>query len=136
MSFPTGDMLAALSRHMHFQSLEQALCERHPELTGRVQLADSRGRPFLRVAVSGKQSVGLLRSRMGHADIWLIVDPVLDSDPSVWPVTTPDGVLVDALHAVASAHLAGEPVASPWRWSENRSSQGGVLRLRWVRSGR
>ncbi|WP_246203738.1 hypothetical protein [Streptomyces tailanensis] len=60
---------------------------------------------------------------MGHTIVWAIVDPDLDSDPSVWPVRTPDVVLIDALHAVASAHLAGEPVPSPWRWHESQPSE-------------
>ncbi|WP_164835988.1 hypothetical protein [Actinacidiphila soli] len=47
---------------------------------------------------------------------------MLDSEPSVWPLNTPDEVLVDALYAHASAHLAGVPVASPWRWHESEPS--------------
>jgi hypothetical protein len=40
------------------------------------------------------------------------VDPVQRGEPSVWPLDTPGGVLVDTLYAVAAAHFAGEPVAS------------------------
>ncbi|WP_079176835.1 hypothetical protein [Streptomyces sp. MUSC 14] len=112
-------MVAAFGRHLHFQSMEQALRERHPELAGRVHFDDSRGRMLLKVALSGVQSVGLAHVRMGHAIVWAVVDPVLDSEPSVWPVDTPDDVLVDVVHAHASSHLTGEPVASPWRWHES-----------------
>ncbi|MEV0218195.1 hypothetical protein [Streptomyces sp. NPDC050704] len=35
MPFPPGDMVAAFGRHLHFKSLEQALCERHPKVADR-----------------------------------------------------------------------------------------------------
>lgn len=123
MPFPTADMVTAFSRHMHFQTLERALCERHPELAGRVRCDDTDGRMLLKVAMNDRQSVGLANVRMGHAIVWAIIDPDLNSDPYVWPVHTPDEVLVDALHAVASAYLASEPIASPWRWRESESSE-------------
>ncbi|ELS57079.1 hypothetical protein STVIR_1934 [Streptomyces viridochromogenes Tue57] len=108
---------------MHVVTLEQTLRERHPTMADRVSLGDSEGRTFLRVDLTSRQSVVLLRCRLGHAEVWMIEDPDLDSAPSVWPVTTPDDVLVDAVHAVASAHLAGVPLASPWRWHESEPSE-------------
>ncbi|MFD5308226.1 hypothetical protein [Streptomyces ardesiacus] len=113
MSFPPRDMVAALSRHLHFQTLEQSLRERHPELAERVRLHDSEGRMLLKVLLSGTQSVGLAFVRMGHSTVWTVMGPVLNSEPSLWPLNTPNDVLVDALHAHASAHLTGEPLSSP-----------------------
>lgn len=123
MPFPPGDMVAAFGRHLHFQSLEQALRERHPELADRVHFDDSQGRMLLKVALSGVQSVALAHVRMGHSIVWAVMDPVLDSEPSLWPLDTPDDVLVDAVHAHASACLTGEPVVSPWRWHESEPSE-------------
>lgn len=123
MLFPPGDVVAAFSRHMHFQILEQKLRERHPQLADRVRLDDFDGKMLLKVALTGKQSVGLAQIRMGHAIVWAVLDPVLNSEPSVWPVHTPDEVLVDALHAVAHAHLVGEPIPSPWCWHESEHSE-------------
>ncbi|WP_408055954.1 hypothetical protein [Streptomyces blattellae] len=123
MPFPPGDMVAAFGRHVHFQSLEQALRERHPELADRVHFDDSQGRMLLKVALSGGRSVALAHVRMDHAIVWAVMDPVLDSEPSLWPLDTPDEVLVDAVHAHASAHLTGEPVASPWCWHESEPSE-------------
>ncbi|GAB3949838.1 hypothetical protein GCM10028832_02350 [Streptomyces sparsus] len=122
MPFPPGDIVAAFGRHLHFKSLEQALCERHPELADRVHFDDANRLMHLKVTLTGKQSVALAQVRMGHTIVWAVVDPVLNSDPSVWPPDTPDEVLVDALHAVASSHLTGVPVASPWRWKESEPS--------------
>lgn len=122
MPFPPSDMVAAFSRHLHFKSLEQALCERHPELAGRVRFDDANLLMHLKVMLSGERSVALAQVRMGYSVVWAVVDPELDSEPSVWPLNTPDEVLVDALHAVAAAHLTGEPVPSPWRWNESEPS--------------
>ncbi|QDI73436.1 hypothetical protein CD934_23720 [Streptomyces calvus] len=108
---------------MHVRTLEQTLRERHPELADRVHLGDAEGRTFLKVDLTGGRSVVLLRARLGHADVWVIEDLDLDSAPSVWPVTTPDDVLVDAAHAAASAHLSGLPLPSPWRWHESEPSE-------------
>jgi hypothetical protein len=116
-------MIAAFSRHLHFQGLEQALRERHPQLADRVHFDDTQGRMVLKVALSDTQSVVLAHVRMGHTVVWAVVDPVLNSDPRVWPANTPDEVLVNALHAVATAHLTGEPVPSPWRWNESAPSE-------------
>ncbi|MFI1068528.1 hypothetical protein [Streptomyces puniciscabiei] len=122
-SFPTSDMLTAFSNYLHFQGLEQTFRERHPELAERVRAEDSHGRMFVKVTLSGKRGVVLSLTRMGHSTVWTVVEPVLDSVPSVWPVGTPDEVLVDALHAVATAHLTGQPIASPWRWNESEPSE-------------
>jgi hypothetical protein len=116
-------MIAAFSRHLHFQGLERTLRERHPELADRVHFDDTQGRMVVKVALSDTQSVALGHVRMGHTVVWAVVDPVLNSDPLVWPPDTPDEVLVDALHAVATAHLTGEPVPSPWRWNESAPSE-------------
>lgn len=123
MPFPPSDMVAAFAVHLRFKSLEQTLRERHPELAERTRFDDSQGGMLLKVALSGGRSVALAHVRMGHAIVWAVVDPVLDSEPSVWPLNTPDGALVDAVAAHASAHLAGEPVASPWRWHESEPSE-------------
>lgn len=122
MPFPPSDMVAAFARHMHFKSLEQALCDRHPELTDRVRFDDANLLMHLRVTLSGQRSVALAQVRMGYSIVWAVMDPVLNSAPSVWPLDTPDEVLVDALHAVASAHLTAVPVPSPWRWNESEPS--------------
>ncbi|MGC9442287.1 hypothetical protein [Streptomyces sp. WG5] len=123
LPFPPGDMVAAFGRHLHFQSLEQALCERHPELAERVRFDDSQGRMLLKVALSGARSVALAHLRLDHTIVWAVLDPVLDSEPSLWPLDTPDDVLVDAVHAHATAQLNGEPVSSPWRWHESEPSE-------------
>ncbi|MFB7290031.1 hypothetical protein [Actinacidiphila glaucinigra] len=116
-------MVAAFGIHLHFQALEQMLLERHPELAGRVYFNSAGPQMYLRVKLSGDRGAGLAMVRLGHTFVWLLVDPVLDSEPSVWPLNaTPDEVLVDALHAHASAHLTGVPVASPWRWHESEPS--------------
>ncbi|SFY44060.1 hypothetical protein SAMN02787144_10429 [Streptomyces atratus] len=122
MPFPPGDMVAAFGRHLHLKSLEQALCDRHPELADRVHFDDVNRLMHLKVTLSGKRSVALAQVRMGYTIVWAVLDPVLNSEPSVWPLDTPDKVLVDGLHAVASAHLTGVPVASPWRWNESEAS--------------
>ncbi|MCF2126258.1 hypothetical protein L1I79_07335 [Strepomyces sp. STD 3.1] len=111
-------MVAAFGRHLHFKSLEQALCERHPELADRVHFDDANRLMYLKVTLSGRQSVALAQVRMEYSIVWAVLDPVLNSEPSLWPLDTPDEVLVDALYAVASAHLTGVPVSSPWRWNE------------------
>ncbi|MEU6883702.1 hypothetical protein ABZ918_00350 [Streptomyces viridosporus] len=116
-------MVAAFAMHLRFQALEQNLRERHPELAERVRFDDSQGRMLLKVLLFGAQSVGLAQVRMGHSSVWAVVDPVLRSEPYLWPLSTPDDVLVDALHAHASAHLTGEPLSSPWRWNESKSSE-------------
>ncbi|MER6681524.1 hypothetical protein [Streptomyces olivaceoviridis] len=108
---------------MHFQTLEQTMRERHPELAERVRFHDSEGLMLLKVLLSGTQSVGLALVRMGHSIVWGVVDPVLNSEPFLWPLNTPNTVLVDALHAHASAHLAGEALSSPWRWNESEPSE-------------
>ncbi|MEV7063696.1 hypothetical protein AB0N97_12965 [Streptomyces collinus] len=123
MPFPPRDMVAAFGIHLHFQSLERTLRERHPELAERVRFDDSQGRMLLKVLLSGAQSVGLAHVRMGHSIVWAVLDPVLDSEPSLWPLNTPDEVLVDAVHAHASAQLTGEPLPSPWRWNESEPSE-------------
>ena len=122
MPFPPGDMVAALGRHLHFKSLEQALCDRHPELGDRVHFDDANHPMHLEVTLSGRHSVVLAQEPMGHTIVWAVTDSVLNSEPSVWPLDTPDEVLVDALHAVASAHLTDVPVPSPWRWNESEPS--------------
>ncbi|MEU8028031.1 hypothetical protein AB0C13_05260 [Streptomyces sp. NPDC049099] len=116
-------MIAASGIHMHFQTLEQLLLERHPELAGRVYFNSVGPQTYLRVELSGDRGTGLTLARLGRTFVWLVVDPTLDSEFSVWPLnTTPNEVLVDALHAHASAYLAGVPVASPWRWHESEPS--------------
>ncbi len=122
MPFPPGDMVAVFGIHLHFKSLEQALCDRHPELADRVHFDDVNRLMHLKVTLSGRRSVVLAQVRMGYTIVWAVMDPVLDSEPSVWPLDTPDEVLVDALHAVVSAHLTDVPVASPWRWNESEPS--------------
>ncbi|MET9479976.1 hypothetical protein [Streptomyces sp. NPDC006638] len=122
MPFPPGDVVAAFGRHLHFQSLASTLRERHPELAERVHFDDSQGRMLLKVTLYGGQSIGLAHIRMGYAIVWAVLDPDLNSEPSLWPLDTPDDVLVDIVHAYASAHLAGEPVPSPWRWHESETS--------------
>ncbi|WP_225850620.1 hypothetical protein [Streptomyces sp. HPF1205] len=123
MPFPPSDMVAAFAVHLQFKSLEQALRKRHPALAERTGFDDSQGGMLLKVALTGGRSVALAHVRMGHAIVWAVVDPVLDSEPSVWPLNTPDDALVDAVAAHASAHLGGEPVASPWRWHESEPSE-------------
>ncbi|WP_228915658.1 hypothetical protein [Streptomyces sp. DH20] len=108
---------------MHFQTLEQTVRERYPELAERVRFHDSEGLMLLKVLLSGTQSVGLALVRMGHSIVWGVMDPVLNSEPSLWPLNTPDDVLVDALHAHASAHLTGQQLSSPWRWNESEPSE-------------
>ncbi|XVQ89107.1 hypothetical protein ACQP15_17340 [Microbispora siamensis] len=115
-------MVAGFGRHLRFQGLEQLLHERHPELGARVHFNSAGPQLYLMVKLSGNRGVGLTQSRLGHAFIWLLVDPVLESEPSVWPLNTPDEELVDALHAHATAHLTGVLVASPWRWHESKPS--------------
>ncbi|MDV7217972.1 hypothetical protein [Streptomyces prunicolor] len=122
MPLPPGDMVAALGRHLHFKSLEQALCDRHPELADRVHFDDANHPMHLEVTLSGRHSVVLAQERMGHTIVWAVTDSVLNSEPSVWPLHTPDEVLVDALHAVTSARLTDVPVPSPWRWDESEPS--------------
>ncbi|MGW5663283.1 hypothetical protein ACWEWG_24755 [Streptomyces sp. NPDC003758] len=121
--FPPGDMVAAFGRHLHFQSLEQALLDRHPEVADRVRFDDTSRLMHLKVTLSSRRSVALAQVRMGYSTVWCVMGPDLDSEPSVWPLDTPDEVLVDALHAVAWAHITGEPVASPWRWDESEPSE-------------
>ncbi len=70
MPFPPRDMVAALGIHMHFQTLEQTVRERHPELAERVRFHDSEGLMLLKVLLSGTQSVGLALVRMGHSIVW------------------------------------------------------------------
>ncbi|MGX4688714.1 hypothetical protein [Streptomyces sp. JNUCC 63] len=122
MPFPPSDMVAAFSRHLHFKSLEQAMRERHPDMADRVRFDDTDRLMHLKVYLSERNAVGLAQVRMEHTVVWAVLDPVLNSDPSVWSLNTPDEVLVDALHALASARLIGEPVASPWRWNESEPS--------------
>ncbi len=122
MSFPPGDMVAAVGTHLHFQRLERLLHERHLELGDRVHVNSTGSQLYLMVKLPGDRGVMLSRSRLGHAFVWLIVDPVLGSEPSVWPLDTSGEVLVDAVHAHATGHLAGVPVASPWRWHESEPS--------------
>ncbi|MFF3963025.1 hypothetical protein ACFYZI_15790 [Streptomyces griseorubiginosus] len=122
MPFPPGDMVAALSRHLHFQSLEQALLDRHPEVAERVVFDDTNRLMHLKLTLSAGRSVALAQVRMGYGTVWCVMPPELDSEPSVWPLNTPGEVLVDALHAAASARITGEAVASPWRWDESEPS--------------
>ncbi|MEU0406244.1 hypothetical protein ABZ307_00250 [Streptomyces griseorubiginosus] len=122
MPFPPGDMVAAFSRHLHFKSLEQALLDRHPEVADRVRFDDTSRLMHLKVTLSAGRSVALAQVRMGFSTVWCVMGPELDSEPSVWPLDTPDEVLVDALHAVASARITGEAVSSPWRWNESEPS--------------
>jgi hypothetical protein len=123
LSFPPRDMVTALGTYLHFQSLERTLRDRHPELAERVRFDDSQGPVFLKVLLSGTQSVALARVRMGHGIVWAVMDPALDSEPSLWPLDTPSDVLVDAVHAHASARLTGKPLSSPWRWNESEPSE-------------
>ncbi|MFI6991807.1 hypothetical protein [Nonomuraea wenchangensis] len=115
-------MVAAAGMHLHFQRLERLLHERHLELGDRVHLNSTGSQLYLMVKLPGDRGVVLSRSRLGHALVWLIVDPVLGSEPSIWPLDTSSEVLVDAIHAHATARLAGVPVASPWRWHESEPS--------------
>ncbi|MFD5748198.1 hypothetical protein [Streptomyces sp. NPDC127033] len=122
LPFPPGDIVAAFGRHLHFKGLEQALWERHPDVAARAHFDDTKPMMHLKVMLSGRQSVALAQVRMGYTIVWAVLDPSLDGDPFVWPLDTSDETLVDALHAVASARLTGEPLASPWRWNESRPS--------------
>lgn len=122
MPFPPSDVVAAFSRHLHFQVLERALRERHPELAERVQFDDSQGRMLLKVALPGGQSICLAHVHMRYAVVWGVMDPDLNSEPFLWPLDTPDDVLVDSVHAKATVHLTGEPLSSPWRWHESEPS--------------
>ncbi|MFF9177770.1 hypothetical protein [Streptomyces sp. NPDC014793] len=116
-------MVAAFGIHMHFQTLERLLLERHPELAGRVYCNSAGPQMYLRVELSADQGVGLALVRLDHTFVWMLFDSVLDRESSAWPLnTTPDEVLVDALHAQASAHLAGVRVTSPWCWHESEPS--------------
>ncbi|AKL68315.1 hypothetical protein [Streptomyces sp. Mg1] len=122
MPFPPSDMLAAQSKWLYFQGLEHKLRERHPELAHRVFF--NSGGPFLylKVKVSGESGVALAITRFGNTETWAILDPQLDGELSVWAPSTPGEVLVDSLAAHAAAHLAGVPVASPWRWHQSERS--------------
>lgn len=123
MPFPPGDMVAAFGVYMHFQSLEWALVERHPELTGRVRLDSDKARPYLAVELPGGRKAVLAQVKLDHTFAWAVIGPALGGEPSIWPInSTPDEVLVDALHAHATAHLTGTPVPSPWCWDESESS--------------
>ncbi|MET8181579.1 hypothetical protein [Streptomyces sp. NPDC005336] len=115
-------MVAAFGRHLHFKSLEQALLDRHPEVADRVCFDDTSRLMHLKVTLSAGRSVALAQVRMGYSTVWCVMGPELDSEPSVWPLDTPDEVLVDALHAVASARITGEAVSTPWRWNESEPS--------------
>lgn len=122
MPFPPGDVVAAFSGYLYFQRLEQLLHERHPELGHLIQVPSAE--PLrLKVELSSKTAAMLMPTRFGpHSHAWTVVDPALHADPSVWPLDTPNEVLVDALHAHASAYLAESPVPSPWRWNESEPS--------------
>ncbi|MFD5128004.1 hypothetical protein [Streptomyces olindensis] len=122
MPFPPGDMVAAFGRHLHFKCLEQALIDRHPEVAERVCFDDTNRLMHLKVTLSAGRSVALAQVHMGYSTVWCVMAPELDSKPSVWPLDTPDEVLVDALHAVASARITGKAVSSPWRWDESSRS--------------
>ncbi|MHC5902410.1 hypothetical protein ACVNF4_00575 [Streptomyces sp. S6] len=122
MPFPPGDLVAAFGRHLHFKSLEQALLDRHPEVADRVSFDDTSRLMHLKVTLSAARSVTLAQVRMGYSTVWCVMGPELDSEPSVWPLDTPDEVLVDALHAVASARITGGAVSSPWCWNESEPS--------------
>ncbi|WP_338932307.1 hypothetical protein WEB32_25955 [Streptomyces netropsis] len=122
MPFPPGDMVSAFSRYLYFQRLEQLLHERHPEL-GHLVHVPSAEPLYLKVNLSSKKAAMLALIRFGpHSFAWAVVDPVLHTAPSVWPLDTPNEALVDALHAHASAYLAGEPLPSPWCWNESEPS--------------
>lgn len=122
MPSPPGDVVADFGRYLYLQKLQHTLCERHPELAERVQLENTRGSLLLKVMVTGGRAICLGHLRLRHAIVWAVVNPVLNSEPSLWPLDTPDRVLVDVLYAHVSAHLAGEPVPSPWRWHESEPS--------------
>ncbi|MEX2982270.1 hypothetical protein [Streptomyces sp. C36] len=98
------------------------LIERHPELTHLVDLPSTEPL-YLRVKLSSEKSTMLALTKFRHSFAWAVVDPVLHTGPSVWPLDTPGEVLVDALHAYASAYLTGSPVPSPWRWQESELSE-------------
>ncbi|MFD3492769.1 hypothetical protein ACFWWB_19760 [Streptomyces sp. NPDC058690] len=115
-------MVAFVGKHLHFKTLEQALRDRHPELADRVHLDDMHRLTPLKVTLSDQRSAALIQVRMGYTNVWALLDPIADSEPSVWPLDTPNEVLVDALHAAASARLADVPVPSPWRWNESEPS--------------
>ncbi|MEU3752518.1 hypothetical protein AB0H17_07040 [Streptomyces olivoreticuli] len=122
MPFPPGDMIAAFGRYLHFQRLEQILIERHPELAHLVDRPAAE-QSYLEVKLSSEKSAMLMLTKFRHSFAWAVVDPVLHTRPSVWPLDTPVEVLVDALHAYASAYLTGSPVPSPWRWQESELSE-------------
>lgn len=123
MPFPPSGMVAAFGIQLHFQTLEQLLLERHPELAGLVHFNSSGPQLYLRVILPEDGAVGLALVKLDHTFAWLVFDSVLNSQSSVWPLNeTPNEVLVDALHAQASAHLVGMPVASPWCWHESEPS--------------
>ncbi|MFE1291303.1 hypothetical protein [Streptomyces sp. NPDC058751] len=108
--------------HLHFKILEQSLRDRHPELADRVHLDHMHRLTPLKVILPDQRSVALIQVRIGSTQVWALLDPIADAEPSVWPLYTPDAVLVDALHAVASARLADVPVPSPWCWNESEPS--------------
>ncbi|MEU1372423.1 hypothetical protein ABZ442_02010 [Streptomyces triculaminicus] len=121
MSFPPSDMVAAFSRYLYFQRLEQMLVDRHPELQHRVHLSSTEPM-YLKVELTSKKAVMLALMNLKPSTVWAVIDPVLHTAPSVWPLNTPNEILVDALHAHAVAYLAGVPVPSPWRWNESEPS--------------
>ncbi|MGW3054442.1 hypothetical protein ACWC98_00730 [Streptomyces goshikiensis] len=121
MAFPTGDIVAAFGKFLHYQELESTFLDRHPDLADRVEF-NAAGPFFLKVKLAGKRSVVLARVNYQHQVAWSIVDPSLHGDPSVWALDTPVDVLVDALHARAVTHLSGTPVPSPLRWDEGEPS--------------
>lgn len=121
MAFPPGDMVVAFGNFLHFQSLENAVRDRHPDIADRV-VFNSGGPLYLKIELSGRRSVVLARVNFKRQAAWTITGPTLDGDPSVWALDTSVEVLSDALHAHAAFHLSGTPVPSPLRWDEGDSS--------------
>jgi hypothetical protein len=123
LPFPPRDVVTAFGVHLHFKAMEQELCERHPGMANRVRFDDSKGVMRLAVMLDNERSVILTHFRVGHTLMWGVIDPLLNSEPSIWPLHTPNDVLLDVLHAHASAILNRQPLASPWRWNESESSE-------------
>ncbi len=93
--------------------------DRHPELIERTELKESNGYSVLRIAVAEHDGVGLGMVHLKRTPVWSVMDPLGPHKTSIWPISTCNEVLVDALHALAEARLSGCALASPWRWQES-----------------
>lgn len=121
MPFPTHEEIDGLSRLLFFQSMEQRLRERAPELADRIERPDAP--PFyLKVSVACDTNVVLGAVRIDRRAAWVIADPRHTLPARVWELTTPEETLVEALKVRATAWLASAPEPSPWRWNQASKS--------------